>query len=444
MHNMAAIVLAAGKGVRMQSDMPKVLHEVAGRSMLQRACDAAQNVVDGELCIVVGHGAEQVRSAMGDAYRYALQEQQLGTGHAVQTALASFSALPGAFLVLCGDTPLLRKETLESLRDHFYSSGAACTVLTAVLPDAGSYGRILRDENNNVKAIVEAKDATPEEYAVREINSGIYCFDAAWLAKTIAELKPNNAQGEFYLTDTLAAIRDGGGVVNAIICEDANELMGVNDRVQLAEATALCRRRKNEALMRAGVTICDPASTYIDDDVTIGRDTVIEPQTYLCGKTIIGAHCSIGPAVKMIDTVVADHCTVGPFTYLRPGTVLQEKAKAGSFVEMKKAVVGKGSKVPHLSYIGDAEIGERVNIGCGTITCNYDGKHKYKTEIEDDVFVGSNTNFIAPVHIGARATIAAGSTITQNVPEENLGVARGKQANIEGWAKRRDPRFRED
>lgn len=444
MHDLAAIVLAAGKGLRMQSEIPKVLHKVGGQAMLQTVCDAAAAVVDGDICIVVGHAAAAVQESMGSTYQYALQAQQLGTGHAVQQALASFAELPTAFLVLCGDTPLLRSETLLQLADHFRQTGAACTILSAMLPAPGSYGRIVRDANGAVTAIVEAKDASAEQLQIQEVNSGIYCFDAERLQQAIRQIQPNNAQGEYYLTDAVALLRQAGHLVNALVCADASEISGVNDRLQLAAANKVRWQRKNEALMLAGVTILDPDTTYIDDSVEIGRDTIIEPQTYLCGQTRIGSGCQIGPAVKMIDTVVADGCTVGPFAYLRPGTVLNEQAKAGCFVEIKKSVIGKKSKVPHLSYIGDAEVGERVNIGCGTITCNYDGKHKHKTILADDVFVGSNTNFVAPVCVGERATIAAGSTITKDVPAENLGVARGKQANVEDWAARRDPRFQQE
>ena len=442
MKDMAAVILAAGKGVRMHSELPKVLHKVAGQTMIGAVCEAASTVAEAGICIVVGYGAAQVRAAMGEAYCYALQEEQLGTGHAVQQAVPAFKPLPSAIMVLCGDTPLLRSETLQALGEYFFQSGAACTVLTAVLPEGGNYGRIVRDTSGNVEAIVEAKDATPAQLAIREINSGVYCFDGAWLQKYIFTLKNDNAQGEYYLTDVLCAMREAGGVVNALVCEEAAEILGVNDRLQLAEANRIRWQRKNEALMLSGVTILDPATAYIDHTVTVGQDTIIEPQVYLSGATVIGKNCNIGPGVKMLDAQVGDSCKVGPFTFLRPGTVLEDNVKAGHFVEIKNSHIGQGSKVPHLSYMGDAEVGERVNIGCGTITCNYDGAKKHKTIIGDDVFVGSNTNFIAPVSIGERATVGAGSTITCDVPAENLGVARGKQRNIAGWAKARDPRFR--
>ena len=434
MDHFAAVILAAGKGMRMKSTLPKVLHQAAGRSLVEIVCSVAAPVVNGEICIVVGHGADQVRETLGDGFLYALQEQQLGTGHAVGQALPAFSVLPEHLLVLCGDTPLLRTETLSALCSSYLESKADCTVMTAVLPDGGAYGRVIRNARGEVEAIVEARDASPAQKAVREINSGVYCFRTRLLQQCLAGLQPDNDQGEYYLTDVVAAMRSRGCMVNAFICEDAEEISGVNDRVQLAAVSRVLRRRKNEALMRAGVTMIDPETVYIDNDVEIGPDTVLEPQVYLHGTTHIGACCHIGPGVKIVDSQVGNGCEIGPFAYLRPGTILADHVKAGHFVEIKKSCIGKGSKVPHLSYIGDAEIGERVNIGCGTITCNYDGKLKHKTQIGNDVFVGSNTNFVAPVEIGDHAFIAAGSTVTENVPPHTLAVARGRQRNIEGWA----------
>ena len=440
MNDFAAIILAAGKGVRMKSELPKVLHSVLGRPMLEIVCESAAAVAKHGVCVVVGHGADAVRQALGPQYLYALQAQQLGTGHAVRQALPAFPALPQHIMVLCGDTPLLRPQTLAALRDFYLESGADCTVMTAVLADGGSYGRVIRDRRGRVKEIVEAKDATAAQAAVREINSGVYCFHAGLLQRCLAGLQPNNAQGEYYLTDVVAAICSFGGLVNAYVCPDAEEISGVNDRVQLAAVSRILRQRKNEALMRAGVTMIDPDTVYIDADVEVGPDTVLEPQVYLHGSTRIGAHCHIGPGVKIVDSEIGDNCDVGPFAYLRPGTVLCDRVKAGHFVELKKSRVGTGSKVPHLSYIGDAEIGERTNIGCGTITCNYDGKNKHRTVIGNDVFVGSNTNFVAPVEIGDNAFIAAGSTVTEDVPADALAVARGRQRNIDGWAAQHDPR----
>lgn len=441
MKDFAAVILAAGKGTRMKSELPKVLHQMAGQSLVEYAVEAARAAGASRICLVVGHGAEQVQECLGPDYLYAIQSQQLGTGHALQTALPAFSPLPEALLVLCGDTPLLRGETLRALAQQFFAEEADCTVMSAVLPEGGNYGRILRDEDGQVQGIVEARDSSPEQLAIREINSGVYCFRSSALLEVIGELRPNNDQGELYLTDVLASLRQRGRRVTAFVCPDADEILGVNDRAQLAELTALMRRRINRRWMLSGVTMVDPETAYIDAKVEIGPDTVLEPQVYLHGSTKIGAACKVGPGVKVVDSQVGDGCILGPFTYLRPGTILEEKVKAGHFVEIKKSHIGKGSKVPHLSYIGDAIIGEGVNIGCGTITCNYDGVHKHTTVIEDQAFIGSNTNLVPPVTVGKRATVAAGSTITMDVPAEALGVARGQQRNIEGWALKRDPRF---
>ena len=441
MEQLAAVILAAGKGTRMRSDLPKVLHPIAGQPLVQYVVNAAKAGGASTLCLVVGCGAEQVQQQLGEAYLYAVQEQQKGTGHALQTALSAFPQLPQALLVLCGDTPLLRGETLEKMIHQFQQEQVACTVMTTYLSEGGNYGRIIRDVDGQISGIVEARDATPEQLAVREINSGVYCFRTGPLLEVIRELQPNNDQGELYLTDVVSALRSRGQRVTGFCCGDPQEILGVNDRVQLAEAGAILRRRINQAWMLSGVTLVDPETAYIDATVAIGRDTVIEPQVYLQGNTTIGKGCTIGPAVKIVDSQIGDTCTVGPFAYLRPGTVLAARVKAGHFVEIKKSMIGQGSKVPHLSYIGDAVIGEGVNIGCGTITCNYDGVHKHKTVIEDQAFIGSNTNLVPPVTVGRRSTVAAGSTVTEDVPPDSLAVARGRQRNVEGWTLERDPRF---
>lgn len=441
MTQMSAIILAAGKGTRMKSDLPKVLHQINHKPMLEYVIRAAKGAAMDDVCLVIGHGAPLVREAMGDAYQYAIQEPQLGTGHAVIQALPHISAKCSSVMVLCGDTPLLRAETLRELKKSFEQSSSLACVMTAQLPDAGCYGRIVRNTQGEVGAIVEASDASAEELLITEINSGVYCFDLPTLKNMLAKLQPANAQGEYYLTDVIKEIRAIGGKVTAYICPDAEEIRGVNDRVQLAAAAEIIRQRKNKQLMLSGVSMVDPDTVYIDDDVEIGIDCLIEPQVYIEGKSSIGASCHIGPSVKISDSTIGNNCEVGPFCYLRPGTVLMDKAKAGHFVEIKKSTVGQGSKVPHLTYIGDTTIGAGVNIGCGTITCNYDGKHKHATIIEDEAFIGSNTNLVAPVKVGKRATVAAGSTITKDVPEAALGIARGRQANIENWAETRDPRF---
>jgi len=442
MRKMAAVVLAAGKGIRMYSELAKVLHPAAGRPLIHWVAAAAREAGVDPLVMVVGHQAEQVRAALGDGYLYALQEQQLGTAHALAAGLQAFpAALPPALLVLCGDTPLLTGATLAALRRQFEETAAACTVLTAVLPEGGNYGRILRDGSGNVTGIVEAKDATAEQLAVREINSGVYCFDTQAVLKVLDRIGSANAQGEYYLTDALAALVQLDLKVNALVCPDPVEISGVNDRLQLAAACRLLWDRKTTELMLSGVTILDPATVFIDASVAVGPDTVIEPNVYLHGKTVIGRGCHIGPQVKIVDSRVGDNCDVGPFCYLRPGTELADKVKAGHFVEIKKSRIGRGSKVPHLSYIGDAVIGEGVNIGCGTITCNYDGVRKHTTVIQDQVFIGSNVNLVPPLTVGRRSTVGAGSTITQDVPEDCLALARERQVNIEGWTVKKDPRF---
>jgi len=441
MRQMSAIILAAGKGTRMKSDLPKVLHGLGHKPMIEYVLSAVREAGIDDLCIVVGHGADEVRTTLGGEYLYAVQEPQLGTGHAVQQALPVFSKPCDSTMVLCGDTPLLTAATLNKLKTYFETSDAACTVMSAVLPQGGSYGRIIRDSRNEVEAIVEEKDATIEQLAIREINSGVYCFKIKALREAISRIKPNNAQGEYYLTDVIQEIRKRGGKVNAYVCQDSEEILGVNDRYQLAVIAKALRQRKTRDLMLSGVTIVDPDTVYIDDDVEIGTDCLIEPNVYIEGACKIGSGCHIGPSVKMVDTVMGKNCEIGPFCYLRPGVVLADKVKAGHFVEIKKSQIGKGSKVPHLSYIGDTIIGEGVNIGCGTITCNYDGKNKHNTIIEDEVFIGSNTNLVAPVKVGYRSTVAAGSTVTDDVPENTLAIARNRQCNIVGWTFQRDPRF---
>lgn len=441
MRQMTAVILAAGQGTRMKSSKPKVLHEAMHKPLIKYVIAAVHHADIEDVCIVVGHGAEEVKQTLGEGYLYALQEQQLGTGHALMQALP---VLPSAdsLMVLCGDTPLLTAQTLSQLRSYFDESGAACTIMSAILPDGGAYGRIVRNDNGEVASIVEARDASSGELAIQEINSGVYCFDREALAAVIDKLAPNNSQGEYYLTDIICELRNIGKKVNAYVCQDADEIMGVNDRYQLSLASDILRERKNTALMLSGVTMVDPRTVYIDDTVEISPDCIIEPQVYIEGLCRIGRGCHIGPFVKITDSVIGENCEIGPFCYLRPGTVLEDQAKAGHFVEIKKSRIGRGSKVPHLSYIGDADVGEKVNIGCGTITCNYDGKHKYPTTIEDEAFIGSNTNLVAPVTVGHRSTVAAGSTITEDVPEDSLAIARGRQHNIKGWTEERDPRYK--
>ena len=445
-----AIILAAGKGTRMKSELPKVLHKVAGKPLVSHVIEACRAAGVEKPLLVVGHGSQQVRDAIGDDVAYCEQYQQLGTGHAVMCALPCIDLKKGETFVMCGDAPLIEGETLRELHDYFKASGAVCTVLSATLSDPTGYGRIFRDGTGRVLGIIEEKDATENQKKITEINTGTYCFDLAALRSVINELDTHNAQGEYYLTQVLELLIIKGCTVNAMKCRDNTAALGVNDRIQQAQAEKILRERTLRRAMREGATIIDPASTYIEAGVTIGADSVIRPNTHLRGETHIGSDCVIGPDCEIADSIIGDGSTVryavldhaecgakaniGPYTYLRPGTRLAEGVKVGGFCEVKNSQVGKGSKIPHLSYIGDTDIGSGVNIGCGSITCNYDGYDKFRTQIGDNVFVGSNVSMVAPVHIAPNSFIAAGSTVTQDVPEDALAVARSRQSNIEGWA----------
>jgi bifunctional UDP-N-acetylglucosamine pyrophosphorylase/glucosamine-1-phosphate N-acetyltransferase len=454
---LAAVILAAGKGTRMKSEFPKVLHEINGRPMVCYPVRLARRLGCEPAVLVVGHGAAAVEEYLsGEDLRFALQDQQLGTGHALLSAREQLAGFSGTLLLLCGDVPLLRDETLRALIDHHLAHRAAATVLTAELEDPHGYGRILRDDSG-VAAIVEERDATDEQRAIREINTGIYAFEAPLVFEILSGLGCDNAQGEYYLTDVLQALRSAGRTVQALVAGDAEEAMGINDRVQMAEAAEIMRRRINEALMRSGVTLIDPRTSYIEEQVEIGADTVVYPGATISGETRIGRNCVIESHVVIRDCVIGDEVRVkagsvaegsrigdqsdvGPMAHLRPGTVLAGHNKIGNFVETKKALIGEGSKASHLTYIGDAELGVRVNIGCGTITCNYDGVNKHKTIIEDEVFVGSDTQFVAPVRIGRNSLIGAGSTITKDVPPDSLALSRVEQKVVEGWRLRHKPK----
>jgi len=445
-----AVVLAAGQGTRMKSKLYKVLHPVCGKPMVQHIVDRLKQVLIDEIVVIVGHGADQVKNQLGDRVFYAHQEKQLGTAHAVMMSTDLLSEKQGTTLVVTGDTPLIRSETLEQLMNHHIETGSSATVLTTVLEDASGYGRIVRQADGSVAKIVEHKDASEEERKIREINTGIFCFDNQKLFQALKMVNNNNVQGEYYLTDVIEILKNNKEIVSAYLTEDAEEGIGVNDRVQLSRVEQIMRRRINEAHMRNGVTIMDPLSTYIESDVSIGADTVIQPGTILRGKTEIGEDCVIGPNADLADTKIEDRvsiqytvvtqsiirneASVGPFAYIRPGSDVGERVRVGDFVEIKNARLGNGSKVSHLSYLGDAEIGDDVNIGCGTITVNYDGTQKHKTVIGNRSFVGCNANLIAPVTIGEGAYVAAGSTVTKNVPDQALAIAREKQTNKEGYA----------
>jgi bifunctional UDP-N-acetylglucosamine pyrophosphorylase/glucosamine-1-phosphate N-acetyltransferase len=451
--NLAAVILAAGQGTRMKSDLPKVLHQVAGKPLLGHVVQTARELEAARIIPVIGHAADRVRDALAsENLTFVLQAEQLGTGHALQCAEAALDGFTGDLLLLCGDVPLLRSSTLQKLLAHHHVNSACITILTAQMINPTGYGRIIRGPSG-VERIVEEKDASSTERQVDEINTGIYLFRAPEVFGFLQQLDNSNAQGEYYLTDVVAVARQEGKRVEALMIENAEEAMGINDRLQLARAGTLLRQRINEAHQRAGVTLIDPDTTYIGPDVAIGYDTLIHPGVHLRGKTTIGGGCEIEPGVIVTDCTVGDRvhlkpgsvlsestigadCAIGPMAHLRPGTVLAGNNKIGNFVETKKAVIGEKSQASHLTYIGDAVLGKNVNIGCGTITCNYDGVNKYQTTIEDDVFVGSDTQFIAPVTIGRGSLIAAGSTITGDVPADALAIARVEQKNIEGWAER--------
>jgi len=453
MASLAAVVLAAGKGTRMKSRYPKVLHRVAGRPMLAYVLDAVESAGAAPVVVVAGFGLEAVRDAVGERAEVVCQEEQLGTAHALLQAGEKLEGADGDILVVCGDTPLLDGRVLADLAARHRETGAKATVLTAEMDDPTGYGRVIRGEDGMVLRIVEQKDASPAELAVKEINTGVYCFAAEGLFDALRRIGRENRQGEYYLTDIVSLYVSEGRPVASYVAADPTAVMGINDRVQLAQAEGVLRRRIVERLMLDGVTVLDPATTFIDAGVEIAPDTVIYPFTFIEGRTVIGRECVIGPQARLVDcrlgdgvtfqnsialeSEIGDGTTVGPFAYLRPGNKIGARVRIGDFVEMKKSVVGDGSKIPHLSYVGDALIGSGVNIGAGTITCNYDGRRKSATVIEDGAFIGSNANLVAPVKVGRGAYVGAGSTITQDVPPGSLGVARGRQKNIEGWAARK-------
>ncbi len=445
----AAIILAAGAGTRMKSKKPKVVHEVLGRPLVRWAVEAAKAAGADEVVTVVGHMREQVIPLVEDDTDVVVQQAQRGTADAVLAAQEALADFDGAVVVLSGDSPLIRPETIAEMVALREEHNAAVVVLTMELANPFGYGRIVRDGAGEVARIVEQKDATPEEAALTECNSGFYCFDAKALFEALKQVNSDNAQGEFYLTDVLAISRAAGRPVLAYKTDDPEQCLGVNSRRQLADATAVMQRRINDAHMAAGVTMWDPATTFIGPEVEIAPDVELLPSVMLMGATSIGEDSVIGPNSRLTDTQVGCGCVVdetvaieariddgatcGPRAYLRPAAHLCEGAKAGTHVEIKKSTVGKGSKVPHLSYIGDTTIGEGVNIGAGSITCNYDGANKHATVIEDGAFIGSDTMMVAPVTIGAGALVGAGSTITKDVAPGALALGRAKQSEIAGW-----------
>jgi bifunctional UDP-N-acetylglucosamine pyrophosphorylase/glucosamine-1-phosphate N-acetyltransferase len=448
-----AVVLAAGKGTRMRSARAKVLHPIAGVPMLEHVLRTVAALGAQPVTVVVGHDADAVAAAFANrGLDFVRQDPPNGTGHAVQVAEARFSAMPSrTLLVVNGDVPLLRPETLRSLVDHHHATRAAATVLSLLLDEPGAYGRVIRGEDGSVQRIVEARDASAAESAVREVNAGIYAFDVPALVSVLGRLRPQNAQGEYYVTDVVALLASEGRTVQAIAAPDAAEALGVNSQAELQDAARVLRERRATALLEQGVRLEDPSTIEVGLDVQIAADATIRPFTFLEGRTRVAAGAVVGPFARLVDTEVRerahvrDHClledcvvgadaVVGPFAHIRPQTVIGARAKVGNFVELKKTTLGEGSKVPHLSYVGDATVGSGVNIGAGTITCNYDGTHKHPTTIGDGAFIGSDTTLVAPIAVGAGAYVGAGSALTEDVPAGALALGRARQVTKPGWA----------
>lgn len=414
-----AVVLAAGKGTRMKSNKSKLVHKIYGKELVKRVVETARKSNIDEVIAVVGYKKEQVQIVLGDSVEYAYQEEMKGTGHAVLQTEQYLKDKHGKVVVLNGDVPIIRPETIKGLVEKSIHNKEYATLLTAIYNNPTGYGRIVRDEGGNIKEIIEEKDATEDQKRIQEINAGVYCFDIQELLTALKELKPNNSQGEFYLTDVVKIMNDKGLKTGAVIVKDNTEILGVNDRMQLELLTKVLKMRINQYHMQNGVTIEDMDNTYIYDDVEIGVDTVIHPSTTIKN-----------------DVTIGENCEIGPNAYIREGCKLANQVKIGSFVEIKKAIIGEGAKVPHLSYMGDCEIGAKTNVGCGTITCNYDGFNKSKTIIGENSFIGSNTNLVAPVTLGKNSFVAAGSTITNDVPDDSLAIARQRQTNKDGWNKK--------
>jgi bifunctional UDP-N-acetylglucosamine pyrophosphorylase/glucosamine-1-phosphate N-acetyltransferase len=452
----SVVILAAGLGTRMKSHVAKVLHRAGGASLLEHVIVAARAIAEPQQIVaVIGHQAEQVKGEVEHlGTRFELQSEQRGTGHALRMCAGQPGVGEGRVVVLYGDCPLLSSQTLRRLLDAHEAHGCAATVITTHLPDATGYGRILRDAQGRVEAIVEEKAATVEQKQVTEINSGIYCFESAFLWPSLANVEPNPASGEIYLTDVVELLRVSGHATVPLVVEDASEILGINTRVELSEADRIFRQRKVRELMLAGVTIEKPETVTVDIGVEVGQDTWIGPFAQLLGKTKIGEGCVVGACAILENAELADGAKVhafssvqdsllgaaaeaGPYARLRMGAVVEDAAHVGNFVELKKTRLGKGSKAMHLAYLGDSTIGERVNIGAGTITCNYDGQKKHPTVIGDGAFVGSNSTLVAPAQVGAGSYVAAASIITKPVPEDALAIGRAHQVNKDGWARQR-------
>ena len=452
------VILAAGMGTRMKSEKPKCLHEILGYPMLHYIIEASKKVGCEEICVVIGHKGEMVMEALQDTpgITFVQQKEQLGTGHAVMQASKFIEGEPSDVLVLCGDTPLVQGEVLERLLQVHQMEKNAVTVLSTIVENPTGYGRIVRDAGGNFLYSVEQRDATEAQRKIQEVNSGMYCFQSEALLEALAKIDNQNSQGEYYLPDAVPKIMEAGGRAEAAICEDSAVILGVNDRMQLLEATQIMQKRINRRLMAEGVTLLSMENTYVSPHVRIGRDTVLYPGTFLEGNTHIGEHCVIGPNSRIVDCTIGDHVTiqnstlldstiqdfvnVGPFAYVRPGSVIGPSVKVGDFVEIKNSVIGEGTKISHLTYVGDADVGKNINFGCGTVLVNYDGKEKHRSVIEDHAFIGCNTNLVSPVRVGEGAFIAAGSTITSDVPPDALGIARARQVNKEDWVQKRGKR----
>ncbi|MGB8643965.1 MAG: bifunctional UDP-N-acetylglucosamine diphosphorylase/glucosamine-1-phosphate N-acetyltransferase GlmU [Anaerolineae bacterium] len=436
--SLAVVILAAGQGTRMNSKIPKVLHPVAGKPMVSYSVDVAQALGAHRFVLVVGHRSEQIRTVVGATAEFVEQIEQKGTGHAVLQAREALRGQSETVMVLYGDMPLLRTETLQRLYDRQQATNACITMLTVMADDPMGFGRIVRESDGSVVKIIEESEATPAQLAIKELNCGIYCFNADWLWEHLLRLRPAPKKQEYFLTDLVQMAANEQALIETETLRDRSEVIGINTRVHLAEAEAIMRNRIRERAMLSGVTLTDPDKTYIDAEVEIGQDTVILPGTHLWGKTKIGSDCHIGPDAQVRDSVIGDRCEigaslleqsmlqdevkVGPYCHLRPGTVLGVGVHLGDHAELKNARLGPGTKMGHFSYLGDAEVGARVNIGAGTITCNYDGKHKQRTVIGDDAFIGSDTMLVAPVSVGARARTGAGSVVTRDLPPDSLSV----------------------
>ncbi|MBF0340389.1 MAG: bifunctional UDP-N-acetylglucosamine diphosphorylase/glucosamine-1-phosphate N-acetyltransferase GlmU [Magnetococcales bacterium] len=457
MNRCSVLVLAAGQGTRMRSRLPKVLHSLAGRPLLWHILQAVRGLHPERLAVVTGFGAEAVEHVLASPdIHWVRQYERKGTGHAVQCALPALHGLRGDLLILNGDHPLVTTAILDSLLQHHRSHGMPLTVLSMLVDNPSGYGRVMRDDAGRLLRIVEEKDASEEERAIREVNTGFYCLSLDRLSDWIGAIGNQNAQNEYYLTDIVPMAKAEGGV-EVWMCPDAEGLAGVNDRAQLAELERVFRDRRIAEWMSRGVTFVDPSSCWVAADVQIGMDTVIESQVMLGPGTVVGEGCQIGPFCHIQESVIGPdcrilpfchlegteveaECTLGPYARLRPGVRLARKVRVGNFCEIKKSTIGAGSKISHLSYIGDAQVGSGVNVGAGTITCNYDGVHKHRTVIGDHVFVGSDVQFVAPVQVGPGATIGAGTTVTKDVPADSLAISRAHQTHVMNWAEKRKVR----